>query len=82
MRLAQPNRCKPAAAKIIADDYPVKIDFFLDDVKRHSRVVGSIDAFRLPGGFKGEKFEIIIRGTKRVSEVAMATTMGELSAIV
>jgi hypothetical protein len=68
-----------AACKVIADDYPVELDFFVDDVWRHTRVVGSLEAFRLPGGFKGEKFEIVAKGTKIVSEIIMATTMTELS---
>jgi hypothetical protein len=77
-----PHAVNMAAAKIIADAYPVTIEFWLDDIKRHTRVVGSLNAFRLPGGFKGEKFEVVLKGVNRVSEVAMATTMGELSVIV
>ena len=68
-----------SAAKVIADDYPVTVAFFVDDVKRYTRVVGSVNPFRLPAGFKGEKFEVTITGTNRVSEFIMATTMTELS---
>ena len=71
-----------AAAKVIADDYPVTLDFYVDNVKRYTRVVDSEWAFRLPGGFRGEKFEIKIKGTRRVSEAIMATTMAELSVTV
>jgi hypothetical protein len=77
-----PRPVNMAAAKIISDDYPVAIEFWVDDVRRFTRVVGSINAFRLPGGFRGEKFEVVIEGTNRVSEVAMATTMNELSVTV
>ena len=77
-----PRAVSMSAAKVIADDYPVRTEFWVDDIRRYTRTVGSIDAFRLPGGFRGEKFEIVIKGVNRVSEVAMATTMGELSAIV
>ncbi len=77
-----PRPVNMSCAKIIADSYPVTIDFYVDDVWRYNRVVQSIDAFKLPGGFRGEKFEVILKGTKKVSEVAMATTMRELSAIV
>jgi hypothetical protein len=55
-----------AAAKVFADAYPVTIDFYVDGIRRHTHLVSSLDAFRLP----------------RVSEVIMATTMTELSATV
>jgi hypothetical protein len=71
-----------SAAKVFADAYPVTVDFFVDGTKRHTRVVNSLNAFRLPGGFRGEKFELVIKGKRRVSEVIMATTMTELSATV
>jgi len=77
-----PHAVNMAAAKVIADDYPVTVEFYSDDVKRHTKIVQTLDAFRLPGGFKGEKFETIIKSTKRVSEVIMATTMSELSVTV
>jgi hypothetical protein len=71
-----------AAAKVFADAYPVTIDFYVDGIRRHTHLVSSLDAFRLPGGFRGEKFELVIKGKRRVSEVIMATTMTELSATV
>jgi hypothetical protein len=77
-----PRPVNMAAAKIIADAYPVVVDFYVDDVLRYNRVVQSIDAFKLPGGYKGEKYEVILKGTNKVSEVAIATTMRELAAIV
>jgi hypothetical protein len=77
-----PHAVNMAGAKVIADDYPATVDFYVDDIKRHTRIVTSLEAFRLPGGFKGEKFEIKIRSKKRVSEVIMATTMRELSVTV
>jgi len=77
-----PRAVNMAACKIIADEYPVNLELFVDSIKRFTKTVGSIEAFRLPGGFKGEKFEVVIKGTRRVSEVALATTMGELSVTV
>jgi hypothetical protein len=71
-----------SAAKVFADAYPVTVEFHVDGVKRYTRLVPSINAFRLPGGFRGEKFELVIKGKRRVSEVIMATTMTELSATV
>ena len=71
-----------SSAKVIADDYPVTAEFYVDDVKRYTKVVQSIDAFRLPGGFKGEKFVTILKGKNKVSEIIMATTMRELSVTV
>jgi hypothetical protein len=77
-----PNAVNMAAAKVVADDYPVEIIFYVDDVRRHTHVAQSSKAFRLPGGFKGEKFEVVIKSKKRVSDVAMATTMRELAVTV
>jgi len=77
-----PRATNMSAAKVIADDYPVTVEFYVDDVKRYTRVVDSSTAFRLPGGFRGEEFELVIKGTRRVSEVIMATTMTELSVTV
>ena len=77
-----PSAVNMTAAKVFADDYPVTVDFFVDDIKRYTRVVQAGTAFRLPGGFKGEKFDVVLKGSKRVSEVIMATTMRELSVTV
>jgi hypothetical protein len=74
-----PHAVNMAACKVIADNYPVELEFFVDDVRRHTRVVGSLEAFRLPSGFRGEKFEIVAKGKEIVSEIIMATTMTELS---
>jgi len=77
-----PRAVNMAAAKIIADAYPITFELHVDDVKRFTATVGSIDAFRLPGGYKGEKYEVVIKGTRKVSEVTLATTMQELSVVV
>jgi len=74
-----PHAINMSAAKIIADAYPVEVTFYVDDVNRYSRNVSSSAAFRLPGGFRGEKFEVVLKSTKQVSEVALATTMLELA---
>lgn len=74
-----PQATNMAAAKVHADAFPVVLDFYVDDVKRHSRVVGSEVAFRLPGGFKGTKFEVVATGKNRVSQITLATTMVELA---
>jgi hypothetical protein len=45
-----PHAVNMAAAKVIADDYPITVKFYVDDVKRYTRIVDSEFAFRLPGG--------------------------------
>ena len=74
-----PHAVNMACAKVIADAYPISVEFFVDDVRRHTRQVTTSEAFKLPGGFRGEKFEVVLKGTRKVSEIAMATTMRELS---
>lgn len=77
-----PRAVNMAAAKVIADNYPITVEFYVDNIKRFTKVVGSLAAFRLPGGFRGEEYEVVVQGKNRVSEVIMATTMVELSAVV
>ena len=77
-----PHAVNMAAAKVIADAYPVTAEFFVDDVRRYTKLVTTVDAFKLPGGFKGEKFELVLKGTRRVSQITMATTMTEMAATV
>ena len=77
-----PRAVNMAAGKIIADAYPITMELFVDDVKRFTKVVQSIDAFRMPGGYRGEKYEVVIKGTRKVSEVTLATTMTEMSAVI
>ena len=74
-----PRAVNMSCAKVIADEYPISLEFYVDDVRRYTRQVTTSAAFKLPGGFKGEKFEVIVKGTRKVSEIAMATTMRELS---
>jgi len=77
-----PRAINMSVAKVTADAYPVEVEFYVDDVKRFTKLVTTLDAFKLPGGFKGEKFEVVIKGTRRVSEFAMATTMREMAQVV
>ena len=77
-----PHAVNMAAAKVIADSYPMTVEFFVDDVRRYTRLVTTVDAFKLPGGFRGEKFEVVLKGTRKVSEIIMATTMMEMAATV
>jgi hypothetical protein len=77
-----PNAVNFSAAKVHADAFPVTVKFHVDDVIRHTRMVYSEKAFRLPGNFKGEKFEVTVQGTKRVTQVSMGTSMRDLAATV
>jgi len=77
-----PYAVNMSSAKVIADAYPVRVEFYVDDTKRYNKLVHNSTAFKLPGGFKGEKFEVRLKSKKRVSQVALATTMRELSATV
>lgn len=57
----------------------VAFKLYVDDVLKFTKNLNSEDnVFRLPGGFKGRKYEIKLEGYPPVLQVIMATSMEEL----
>lgn len=69
----------PAAAKVIADQYPVTFKLWADGALKHTQAVASIKPFRLPAGYRASDFQIEIQTTRPVQAIAVAGSMSALS---
>lgn len=76
-----PRPVNMSAARVLADTWPVQVSVYADGVLRDRRQVHGETAYRLPGGYRASKYEVVIRSTSQVVEFAMATTMQELSVL-
>ncbi|MEI6804400.1 MAG: hypothetical protein WCK83_14665 [Burkholderiales bacterium] len=63
----------------MADSYPVTLKLYADAVLRHTQVVASDQPFRLPGGYYGADFQILVETTGAIQGVAVAHSMRELA---
>lgn len=73
-----PSKKTLTAGKVIADGYPLILQFYFNGIWRASKLVENRNAFRLPSGFEYEEFEVRITGTAKISAVYVAETMDEL----
>jgi hypothetical protein len=70
------------AAQIIADAYPVKFSLIVEGViKVASQSITSSRGFRLPDGYTGRDWQVVLMGTGAVSSVRIADTLSELGAL-
>ena len=72
------------AAKVYAESYSagLTLKLYADGVLQHTEDVTSERAFRLPGGYRAEKWAVEIQGTDTVTEITIASTMQDLSLVV
>ena len=68
-----------ACAQVVADNYPVTFKLYADAVLKHTQVVASDQPFRLPGGYYGTDFQILVETTGAIQAVAVAHSMRELA---
>ena len=59
---------------------PLRIDslqfqLWTDDVLKFTRQIGNSQAFRLPGGYKSDNFEVVLTGNVKITGVVLAETM-------
>jgi hypothetical protein len=59
---------------------PLRIDslqfqLWADDVLKFTKQVGNSRAFRLPGGYKSDNFEVVLTGNVKITGVVLAETM-------
>lgn len=73
-----PSKKTLTAAKVIADDYPLIMQFYFDGEWRFTKQVNNRNAFRLPSGFECEELEVRITGTAKINAAYVAETMDEL----
>lgn len=68
-------------AKVRATAYPVTFTLFGDNVQQYQVAVQNDAAFRLPGGYRAEKFEVQLAGTGEIVECVLAKTMTHMSMV-
>lgn len=77
-RMPQPM-CGLACAEVVADTYPVTFKLYADGVLKHTQTVASRTAFRLPGGYMANDFQIEVSTTGAIQAIAAAHSMTELA---
>jgi hypothetical protein len=70
-------------AQVIADAYGDGVEFklYADGVLRHTETVTSTNSFRLPSGYIARDFYVELRGSTKVTLVAVAQSPQELKAL-
>lgn len=66
------------AARVIAYSYPVQFKLYGDSVLRYDFSVPNSNPFRLPSGYRAERYDIELSGTSIVREVHLGRSMGEM----
>lgn len=70
-----------SVGQVRAAAYPVTLRIYADGVLKTTQSVTSAEPFLLPGGFRALDWEFEIDSTVEVSEVNIATSIGELKAV-
>lgn len=70
-----------SVAMVIANAYPVTLRVYAGGVLRHTEVVASAQAFRLPSGYREFDWAFEVTGTADVSQISVATSVAELKAV-
>ena len=73
-----PRNRTMSCAQVFAKDYPITFRLYTDGTLRYTKVVTSERGFRLPGGERSRDFQVEIEGAEEVTQVFLATKMGEL----
>lgn len=74
--------CNFGAARVMASAYPVTLKFYADGALKATKTVANKKAFRLPGNYLANYFEIEVSGVNEVHEVVVASTMREIAGVV
>lgn len=64
--------------QVVADTYPVTMNVYADGVLRQAKTVTDNNAFRLVSGFRGFDWQIELRGTGRLTQALISTSMEEV----
>lgn len=67
-----------AFGQVVADTYPVTMNVYADGVLRQAKTVTDNNAFRLVSGFRGFDWQIELRGTGRLTQAMISTSMEEV----
>jgi hypothetical protein len=66
------------AAKVDADGYPVTLKVYGDGVLKHTQTVANGSTFKLPSGYRAEKYEIQIESAYKVNSIAVGETVRDI----
>jgi hypothetical protein len=78
-RLAHPQNMR--VGQVRAATYPVTLKIYADGALKHTQTVADNDHFVLPSGFRGIDWEFQVEASTEVSEVSLATSIGELQSV-
>jgi len=86
-RFVAPRPCNPAFGRVLASEYPVLLKLFAnpdpkqgdDMVQVMMKSVQSSAPFTLPGNYLANAFEIELSGVQHVNEVAIASSVREIT---
>lgn len=78
-RLAHPQNMR--VGQVRAATYPVTLKIYADGALKHTQTVTDSDHFVLPSGFRGIDWEFQVEASAEVSEVNLATSIGELQSV-
>lgn len=70
-----------ACAQVTAAAYPLTFKLYADGVLKHTQTVSGIQPFRLPGGFRADRYEVEVSGSSVITAVSVADSMQELGQV-
>jgi hypothetical protein len=66
------------AGKVDADGYPVTLKLYADGALKHTQTVANNSTFKLPAGYRAEKYEIQIESAYKINTVAVGETVRDI----
>lgn len=66
------------AAQVFADGYPVTFKLYADGVLKHTEEVVGRAAFRLPGGYLADRYEVEFSGVNAITSFSLVESAQEL----
>ena len=78
-RLAHPQNIR--VGQVRAASYPVTLKIYADGALKHTQTVDNSNHFVLPSGFRGLDWEFQVEASVEISEVNLATSIGELKSV-
>jgi hypothetical protein len=66
------------AAKIDADGYPLTLKVYGDGVLKHTQIVANNSTFKLPAGYRAEKYEIQVESAYKINTIAIGETVRDI----
>jgi len=77
-----PYSCCPGAAKVRATVYPVTFNLYADGALKYTKSITSNAAFRLPGGYLADSFEVECEfSSGEILDIIVAESMADLRTV-